>query len=203
MEIYFIRHGQTDGNVARRHQANTTRLTTLGRQQAETAALAVKEIKPDYFLSSSMVRAIETSSVIAREIDMIPSTGALFAELERPPGMYGYHHNDPRSLWFYIRWYFGLVNTKRTGGESYADFRARLAQAQAALRKYPSNAKLVVVSHSVFINFFIAHMCNKRRLTPWRATWYFIKIFRIKNGSITKVLYNPDMKTSCAWNVEK
>lgn len=203
MEIYLIRHGQTDGNVAQRHQANTTRLTTLGRQQAETAALAVKEIKPDFFISSSMVRAVETSSVIAQMTDMIPSTGALFAELERPTAMYGYHHKDPRSLWFYVRWYFGLVNTKRTGGESYADFRARLALAQAALRKYPKDAKIIVVSHSVFINFFIAHMCDKRPLTPWSAVVYFFRLFRIKNGSITKVLYNPDMKTSCAWHVEK
>jgi broad specificity phosphatase PhoE len=57
MEIYFVRHGQTDGNVAKRHQANTTRLTDLGRKQAETAALRVKEINPDFFISSSMVRA--------------------------------------------------------------------------------------------------------------------------------------------------
>nr|MBP9842936.1 histidine phosphatase family protein [Candidatus Paceibacterota bacterium] len=151
MEIYFIRHGQTDGNVAKRHQANTTRLTDLGRQQAEAAAQRVKEIKPDFFISSSMVRAIETSSIIAQATDMIPSTGALFAELERPAKMYGFHHKDPRSLWFYIRWYFGLVNVEGTGAESYKMFRERIAMAQEALMKYPMDAKLVVVSHSVFI----------------------------------------------------
>lgn len=203
MEIYFVRHGQTDGNVARRHQANTTRLTTLGRQQAETAALVVKEINPDFFISSSMIRAVETSSIIAQMCDMIPSTGRLFAELERPENMYGFHHKDPRSLWFYLRWYFGLVNVEGTGAESYKMFRERITLAQKALERYPRDAKVVVVSHSVFINFFIAHMCDKRRLSPWRATWYFIKIFRIKNGSITKVTYNPDLKNSCAWHLEK
>lgn len=203
MEIYFVRHGQTEGNVARRHQANTTRLTTLGREQAYAAALRIKEIKPDYFMSSSMVRAVETSSIIAQVCDMIPSTGAVFAELERPNKMHGFHHKDPRSLWFYIRWYFGLVNVQRTGGESYLMFRERIVAAQEALKKYPPNAKLVVVSHSVFINFFLAHMCDKRRLSFWRAGLYFTKIFRIKNGSITKVMYSPEMKHGCAWYLEK
>lgn len=202
MEIYFVRHGQTDGNVAKRHQANTTRLTDLGRQQAEAAAQKVKEINPDFFISSSMVRAIETSSIIAQTCDIIPSTGALFAELERPTKMYGFHHKDPRSLWFYIRWYFGLVNVEHNGAESYKMFIERITKAQEALMKYPLDAKLVVVSHSVFINFFIAHMCDKRPMTPWRALWYFIQVFRIKNGSITKVIYSPEMKRGCEWYLE-
>ena len=203
MEIYFVRHGQTDGNVSKRHQANTTRLTDLGRKQAQDAALQVKEINPDFFISSSMVRAVETSSIISKTIDMIPSTAALFAELERPAKMYGFHHKDPRSLWFYIRWYFGLVNVEGTGAESYLMFRERIAHAQEALMQYPMDAKIVVVSHSVFINFFLAHMCNKRRLSPLRALFYFIKIFRIKNGSITKVIYSTDMKKGCQWYLEK
>ena len=203
MHIYFVRHGQTEGNIARRHQANTTRLTELGKEQALRAAHAVKLVNPDFFISSSMVRAVETSSIIAQVCDLIPSTGQVFAELERPVGMYGYHHNDPRSLWFYIRWYFGLVDTKKLGGESYADFRQRIGEAQEVLMKYPPDAKLVVVSHSVFINFFLAHMCSKRPLSPWRALWYFIHVFRIKNGSITKVTYNPEMKHGCAWQLEK
>jgi broad specificity phosphatase PhoE len=117
--------------------------------------------------------------------------------------MYGYHHKDPRSLWFYIRWYFGLVNVEGSGAESYAMFRERITSAQKALEKYPKDAKVVVVSHSVFINFFLAHLCDKRPMNPLRALRYFIKVFLIKNGSITKVTYNPDMKNGCAWHLEK
>jgi broad specificity phosphatase PhoE len=203
MEIYLVRHGQTDGNLARRHQINSTRLTDVGRAQAQAAADAIKIINPDFFISSSMVRALETASIISRTCDMIPSTTAVFAELERPRDMYGYHLTHPRSMWFYFRWYFGMVRIDGTGAESYAMFRERVAAAQDILMKYPPDARIVVVSHSVFINFFIAHLCDKRPLNLIRAFWCFMRIFRTKNGSITKIVYTPSAKRTCAWRLEK
>jgi broad specificity phosphatase PhoE len=38
MKIYFVRHGQTGGNVAHRHQTEHTPLTDVGHEQARASS---------------------------------------------------------------------------------------------------------------------------------------------------------------------
>lgn len=69
--FYLVRHGESHGN--RLHYPTgsmDTRLTRLGRQQAdETAAIiAGLDDQPDILISSTLVRARHTAAAIAREI---------------------------------------------------------------------------------------------------------------------------------------
>jgi len=203
MEILLVRHGQTDGNVAKRHQSDATPLTGLGKEQIAQAARQLVEMKPTHLLSSSVLRAIESARMIGEALDMIPETSPLFAELERPKFLHGNFHKSLGSLWFYARWYFGLANNDKHGGESYKALRERIERAQMYFEHYPPDARVVVVSHSVFINFFLAHACNKKPLNPFQAAVRFLKVLSIKNGSITKVYFEPvSSGKSCAWRVE-
>jgi broad specificity phosphatase PhoE len=71
------------------------------------------------------------------------------------------------------------------------------------LEQYPPDARVVVVSHSVFINFFLAHACSKKALNPFQAVARFFRVLSIKNGSITKVTFAPNSAgTACQWKVE-
>jgi broad specificity phosphatase PhoE len=201
MEIYLVRHGETGGNVAKRHQSEATNLTPKGREQIKQTATLLKELQPTHLISSSVLRAVESSRYIGEVLDMIPETNPLFAELLRPTFLQGHFHKSIRSFLFYIRWYYGFTNRQKDGGETYADLRTRIKAAQAVLAQYPADARVVVVSHSVFINFFIAHMCQEKKMSHWQAFVRFSKVLSIKNGSITKVVHNPQAcKNTCAWS---
>ena len=203
MEIFLVRHGETEGNVAHRHQSTATPLTQKGRQQITETALALKELYPTHLLTSSVLRAVESARTIGLVCDMIPETSEVFRELDRPLFLNGNFHKSLSSLWFYTMWYFGMSNHKKHGGESYRDLRNRIEAAQTVLAKYPSDARVIVVSHSVFINFFLAHACNKKPLNPLQAAVRFLKVLSIKNGSITKVYFEPiSSGKSCQWRVE-
>jgi broad specificity phosphatase PhoE len=141
--------------------------------------------------------------MIGEAINIIPETNPLFAELERPKFLHGHFHKSLFSIWFYARWYFGLTNHVTEGGETYAMLRERVKNAQAALTQYPHDARIVVVSHSVFINFFVAHLCRTKPLTPLAALSYFFKVLTIKNGSITKLSFDASRKETCQWRVEE
>jgi broad specificity phosphatase PhoE len=204
MEILLVRHGETMGNVAHRHQSTSTPLTQRGRQQIMETAAVLKDLKPTHLLSSNVYRAVESAQIIGLSLDMIPETNPVFRELERPVFLNGNFHKSLSSLIFYTKWYFGFSNHKVHGGESYKEIRARVATAQEVLATYPSDARLVVVSHSVFINFFVAHMCNKRPMNPIQALIRFWHVITIKNASITKITYEPTAtKKLCHWQVEK
>ena len=203
MEIYLVRHGETGGNVAKRHQSEVTSLTPRGREQIKETAKQLKEIGPTHLITSSVLRAVESARYIGETLDMIPETNSAFAELIRPQFLQGHFHKSIGSMWFYARWYFGLTNREKDKGETYKDLRARVKTAQAILAQFPADAKVVVVSHSVFINFFVAHMCQEKRMSLWQAMIRFSKVLSIKNGSITKVMHDPAArKNTCAWRVE-
>lgn len=200
MELYFVRHGQTGGNVAKRHQAEFTPLTTEGRAQVEATAVLLKDLQPTHLITSTHVRALESASIIAGTTGLFPETERTLIEVHRPEWLYGYHFWSPKSIWFVVRWFFGFIGgaTDSEEGESYASLRQRIGEAQLVLQRYPADARVVVVSHSVFINFFLAHMCNRKRMTFVRAVLSWRLIRGMKNASVTKVRYTADA-TGCKW----
>ena len=196
MEIYLIRHGETGGNVARRHQAEKTPLTDRGREQAKEVAKKIEKYKPTHLLCSPMVRAVETARIIGDEIGMVPEINDNFVEIKRPDHLYGNHHISPVSVWFYIKWYFGKTDV----GESYKELRDRIKAAKQYFKKYPEDARVAVVTHGVFINMFIAHLCDDKPLTPLGAFKTFKSIMKMKNTEIVPVIFDPNAGTgTCAW----
>lgn len=203
MDIYFIRHGQTSGNVAKRHQVEHSRLTPTGRQQVAGVAPQVAALAPTHLLSSSHVRTIETASILGQACDLIPETSLLFTELHRPKYLYGHHHRNWRSLLYYKLWYLGLVGGDMTDarGESYRTFRRRLREAAEHLAGYPPDARIVVVSHAVFINLFLAHLCTSYRpLSPWGAARAFWRVLTSRNATLMHVRYEPGAG-KCGWQI--
>lgn len=74
--IFFIRHGQTDWNVARRKQGQTNvPLNDLGRQQAVRNGKILKEVignRLDQFLfvASPLIRCRETMEIVRDQLEL-------------------------------------------------------------------------------------------------------------------------------------
>jgi len=194
MKVILIRHGQTNENLAHRHQPEHTPLTIQGRKQAIAAAERLGSVGVTHVVSSPLVRTLQTASLIADQLDMIPSIDHSLVELIRPLTLTGHTHRSWRSMFFYLRWYFGLTFS----GESYSELRQRIKLAQTNLDKLPSDATVVVVSHSVFINVFLAHMCNGRMMHPFKAARTFYNLLHMKNASMVELTYTP-IEKGCGW----
>lgn len=198
MEIYFVRHGQTIGNLAKRHQAENTPLSEEGEAQAAETAKLIAELKPTHLISSHLVRAIESARPISEATNLDMQVEANFAELFRPRYLHGRKHLSAQSVFYYAAWFFGIENQK-LAGESYTQVRHRVAMTQNFLKRFPTDARVVVVSHSVFINMFLAHMCRPRSLSIFKLLAFVSKVYRIPNASIRHVNYNPELEHGCRW----
>jgi broad specificity phosphatase PhoE len=194
MKIIFVRHGQTNENVVHRHQPVETPLSILGRRQAVLAGERIVAINPTHIVSSPLVRSLQTASLIANECDMIPSIDYSLVELIRPQSLTGYGHMSSRSLFFYLWWYSGFSR----GGESYSMIRQRIAVARQNLERLPADATVVVVSHSVFISLFVAHVCRPHMLGPLGIVRTFMMLRRMPNTGMTE--YEVSVaKGLCGW----
>ena len=195
MEVYLVRHGRTDGNVAHRHQHPQTELNELGRVQAAAVAKIIADLKPTHLISSTQLRAIETARVIARATDLIPETYPPFEELHQPAFLVGERLTGLRALTYMARWFMAIPSAVMHDGESYAAFVNRLAAARAHLELLPPDARVVIVSHSIFINFFVEHMRHPKRMGLTRAVIRLTNILTLKNSSITHVRYQKPTVT--------
>ena len=75
-KLILIRHGESLGNAVRKLLGHTDLdLSPLGYQQAEAAAVALKDERIDAIYSSDLLRAYNTAVPHARlrGIDVIPS----------------------------------------------------------------------------------------------------------------------------------
>ena len=202
MDVYFVRHGRTDGNDAFRHQHVNTKLNDFGIQQSERTAKLLKRRRPTHLITSRYIRSMETARIIGNECGLISETYPAFAELQRPEFLVGERILGKTTIKYIIYWFLGIKSASMHDGETYSDFTKRLAEARRHLESLPENSRVVVVSHAVFINFFLEHMCRPREMSLWRACIRIIKILLFKNTGIIHVRFSPaNAKKGCGWRV--
>ena len=87
VELALVRHGETDMNKQRIMQGGNIDmpLNATGKKQAKAAAETMKDEKFDVILSSGLKRAIDTASIISKELG-IPYTGVVAEFNERDYG---------------------------------------------------------------------------------------------------------------------
>lgn len=198
MEVFLVRHGQTMGNVAKRHQSDNTPLSKVGEVQAAEVAKKIKDLNPTHLISSHFIRAIETARPVSDETGLSMTIQHEFAELGRPDYLKGKKHVNPRSLIYYFFWFLGIEKTS-LAGESYQEVRARIEAAKTVVGSYPEDARVVVITHSVFINLFLNHMCRPRPLSTFAALKFISSSLKIHNTKIIHLTFKKGKVGTCEW----
>lgn len=151
MSILFIRHGETALNAARTLQPTDTPLGERGFAQAQAVAARLADAGITHILSSDLPRALQTAQAIAA------ATGAV---IETTPLLQERNFGDLRGRPFDgLGFNPLLMDEAPPGGESIADFRARVAAAFAlAVRLRASiDGSLAVVTHGLVVRAVIEH----------------------------------------------
>jgi broad specificity phosphatase PhoE len=166
--LYFVRHGETDFNVAQRLQGRSeTHLNNRGRQQARECAELLcdlfardaREPADLAYVSSPLVRARETMEILRGALGLDPTTydvdvrlaeiaygtweGFTLQEIEaRDPGVL---ERRERDKWGFVA----------PGGESYRQVAERVAAWYASVTRDTVIAAHGGVARALFANFHI------------------------------------------------
>ena len=196
-KLYFLRHGQSIGNLERRFLGHTDLpLSDLGRHQAERVAEALAGYHFDAIYSSDLLRACETAAPIAARLGLpvIPAPGLreIYAGLWEGltfPEISAAHPDSYRTF----RTDIGIA--RPDGGESTQEVADRVFTAVTELARANPDKTLLLTSHATAICMFACRVlglspseCRRLRL-PSNAS---LSSFDYAQGEFRLCQYSED-----------
>ncbi|TDT72550.1 phosphoglycerate mutase [Hypnocyclicus thermotrophus] len=192
MNIYIIRHGETEWNIVKKWQGHkNSNLTELGKLQAEKLANKLKNIKFNKIYSSPLGRAYDTAKILKgnRDIDIELDNRlkeinmGVLEGLDREIGIKKYG-NTIEQFWNYPH----LYNHKEINGESFYSLNNRTKEfLEEIIKKYNKNEHIVIVSHGVTIKSFLFNIKNKNIKEFWDGG-------HVKNTALTHIYFDNEFK---------
>ena len=203
MDVYLVRHGQTEANRLHHNQGPNEPITDRGREQAAATAKWFKDKGVTQIIASDYVRCQQTAEIIAKECRVEVQTNSLFREFARPKEVFEYSHYHPKTLWFVFRalWNRSNPDWQSRGGESLRQIEARAQDAREFLEsKYQKDEVIVVVTHAVFLEVILRFMCGKGNLLSYIPI--LSPLSRIRNASVSHcTLFETGSQNTCRWNI--
>ena len=166
--IYFVRHGETKGNVLHVTQGEKGGLTERGRAQAlETARRFPKDKgRPQVIIASPYERTRETAEIIGRELRVKVKYSDLLKERRNPTEFIGVSKSDPklRHVMDRIDNSFRDDNYRYSDEENFMDLKTR-AKKLLNFIKWQPHKRIMLVSHGFFLKMIAAYMTYGDGLT--------------------------------------
>ncbi len=143
MTIYFVRHGETDGNASRTLQFPHTPLSDRGHRQAARVAARLASVGAGAILASDFTRAAQTAEAIAAATGL-PITGEPLLQERHFGELRGKRYAD-------LDFDPMAEDYAPPGGEDWPMFDARVEKAFAAVMAMRDrmDKPLIVVSHGL------------------------------------------------------
>jgi probable phosphoglycerate mutase len=201
--IYLVRHGETEANKKRIHQAEDESLTQKGKLQAHHVAGVLSPIGIDTLISSSFVRARETAEILASHLTLPITLHESFVEVRRPAHLYGQSYSSLDTVLYFARLYFAreVPKWEYHGAENMFALRNRIEDAKQILAQ-AEGEHVLAVTHDVFMNLFLVHVCQERKLTLSEYLKVIALTKRTPNTGVIHLTYdNEAHKGTCPWQL--
>lgn len=202
-KIYFVRHGETDGNVGGFRQGPEQPLNDQGRKQAVLLAERIAHLKIDKVFVSSMARAQETAEIILAPTAHTPEVSDLFRELKDPTSVCS---ADAASADHEAIARFRTQKELNVEDETWHfDDEENTAEFLVRVRKVidflsaQTEENILVVSHGHMIRYVAGHVVTGGEYSL-REAYNFNRRFTTSNTGITVFLVDGQDWKLFTWN---
>ena len=155
MKIYYVRHGQTDWNLARKMQGGETEkeLNSTGIEQAKQTKKELENAKYDIVICSPMHRAIQTAEIINKDKNVQMITDERIRERK----LGDYEGRDvteemENNIWDY------KLNYNIPNGENLHDFEKRIDEFFDDIKEKYHDKSVLIVAHGGIAKVIKAHL---------------------------------------------
>ncbi len=196
LQVYLVRHGETEWNALRRIQGQTdSALTSKGERQAQQVADRVKSMGITHVISSDLGRTRQTAGFIADACGCELTLDRRLRELS----MGVLEMRDIATLTRQEeQWRKQLVDGTPEGripeGESMTDLAARMQAALDDCRNLPDGSRPLLVSHGMALGCLIS--------TVLGLPAYAERRLRLRNCSLSRMDYQESPWLASGWVVE-
>lgn len=192
-KVYFVRHGESEGNAARIHQSKDTPLSEIGHSQAKIVALRFSKIQVSRIIASTYLRARQTAQAIADRNNLEVETNELFAERKGPSELIGISQLSEQSK--QIRGELHTHILDQDGAWRYSDeenakeFSKRAEKALEFLKQRPEE-NLVVVCHALILRMIFTKILNPNG--DLKNLYDIYDNFDLTNTGISEAIYDSE-----------
>lgn len=167
MKVYFVRHGQSEGNAAGVHQDASTPLSEEGIEQAHIVADRISNISIDTMLASPMTRTQQTAEIIAKQNDLNIVTVDHLREVKRPTEIEGKSVKDPevKKIKQQIAKQVSNPDWHYSDEENFFDKKKRARHIIDFIESLDAQS-ILAVTHGETIRFFVFEMILGEAFTP-------------------------------------
>ena len=197
--FHFVRHGQSEANIADVSAGGASPLSQKGRAQVEALGRWLKQhdVRIDGMFSSTMVRACQTADGIAEQM-LFPEASiirdARLSELDRGPTWLGKHRRDILTPEVERALQLEGMDFRTPGGESFHDTAGRMIRWLIATFddhvQVQTHSTFLVVTHGNALRALLQRLLN---IDPRTAF-----LMQIWNTSITSLTH-----TERGWRLDR
>ncbi|ELY2737628.1 2,3-diphosphoglycerate-dependent phosphoglycerate mutase GpmB [Cronobacter dublinensis] len=196
LQVYLVRHGETQWNAERRIQGQSdSPLTEKGEHQAMQVAQRAKALGITHIISSDLGRTRRTAEIIAQGCGCEVILDARLRELDM--GILERRHLDTLTD-EEEGWRRQLVNGTPDGripqGESMQEVSDRMHGALNACLELPEGSRPLLVSHGMALGCLVSTILG--------LPAYAERRLRLRNCSISRVDYQESPWLASGWVVE-
>jgi broad specificity phosphatase PhoE len=199
--VYFVRHGESENNVAPVFQSPDSPLNENGRRQAEYIAARVSKLPFEALIASPFQRAKQTAEAITKATGMAAEYSDLFVERIKPTSINGKPYRDEKANMLWREWEKSLhtPNMRVEDGENFDDLVARADRALALLRDRLEKS-MVVVTHGYFLRTILARVLL-RNLLSGEIFRCFQRAAAMENTGLTVLRYHAGSEEDSSWRL--
>ena len=196
LQVYLVRHGETQWNAERRIQGQSdSPLTAKGELQAVQVGERVRSYGITHVIASDLGRTQRTAEIIADACGCGVTLDARLRELDM--GILEQRHLDSLSAQE-EEWRRLVVNGTPNGripeGESMQELSERMRAGLTACLNLPAGSRPLLVSHGIALGCLVSTILG----LPAHAE----RRLRLRNCSISRVDYQQSLWLASGWVVE-
>jgi broad specificity phosphatase PhoE len=190
-KIYFVRHGETEGNVGRFFQSSDTPLTDKGHEGAKALAARFSKIPLDAIFVSPFVRTQQTAKYISELKGISPETVTSLHEFLQSVSIRGKEWASPEGQEYNKERKNNFFNPEwgRDGAENHAKVIKRIKEAVAYIESHPAQ-NIVVVSHGQFLGLLTTYLLLGKSADSSTNETLYENLHLLSNVAITEFIYN-------------
>ena len=199
--VYFVRHGETEGNIGKFFQTSETPLTEKGHLGAKAIGERLRHLKIDAILASPFVRTQQTAGHISEAIAVPVETLQPLHEFMQSAAVRGMQWDCPEGI-AYIdarRNHFFDPTWERDGAENHTRVLERVKEAVTFIENHPAQ-NIVVVSHGQFLALLSTYLLLGKSTDPTTSKTLYGSLHLLSNVAITEFIYTDDAWKLFTWN---
>ncbi|MHC1732877.1 MAG: histidine phosphatase family protein [Bacteroidales bacterium] len=193
MDIYLVRHGQTEWDEERRMQGSeNSGMTAMGKEESKYLAKELSRTEFSKIYSSPLGRAMETAKYLkmGRNQEIIPIEAFREMDLGELEGM---ADRDVKAK--YPEEHYNFWNRphifKPAGGETFEELRKRVEKGLEDLIEKAEGDRILVVTHTLVIRMILCIVHNYPLDDFWKTTF-------LKSSSLTVLRVDDEGKIESA-----